>query len=187
MKTKKLYVGLLLVAMLAPCIGTSGVERKKETKKDEKTETTKGKVTKYDKLLKKPGVVSAKGEFVTLHKIDKKVYLEYPLKYVGRRILIGGTVSSVSNPTFINVGYKYSNPLHLQVELQDSSVIFNKPNTSATLNSNDPGLRAAFEKNYTPKFYKRFPIAAYTPDSTAVGRKLTGRRLSKDWQMARLI
>ena len=176
MKTKKLYVGLLLAAMLAPCIGTSGVERKKETKKDEKTETkkdektetTKGKVTKYDKLLKKPGVVSAKGEFVTLHKIDKKVYLEYPLKYVGRRILIGGTVSSVSNPTFINVGYKYSNPLHLQVELQDSSVIFNKPNTSATLNSNDPGLRAAFEKNYTPKFYKRFPIAAYTPDSTAV-------------------
>ena len=41
MKTKKLYVGLLLAAMLAPCIGTSGVERKKETKKDEKTETKK--------------------------------------------------------------------------------------------------------------------------------------------------
>ena len=168
MKTKKLYVGLLLVAMLVPCIGISGTERKKDTKKNEKTDTTKKKVNTYDKLLKKPGVVTAKGEFVTIHKIDKKVYLEYPLKHLGRRILIGRTVSSVSNPTFVNVGYKYADPLHLQVELQDSSVIFNRPNTSATLNSNDPGLRAAFEKNYTPKLYKRFPIAAYTPDSTAV-------------------
>ena len=41
MKTKKLYVGLLLAAMLAPCIGTSGVERKQDTKKDDKTETNK--------------------------------------------------------------------------------------------------------------------------------------------------
>ncbi len=164
MKTKKLYVGLLLVAMLAPCIGMSGAERKKNTTKNEKTSTTK----KYDKLFKKPGVVTAKGEFVTIHKVDKKVYLEYPLKHLGRRILIGGTVSSVSNPTFVNVGYKYTDPLHLQVELQDSSVIFNRPNTSATLNSDDFGLRAALEKNYTPKLYKRFPITTYSPDSTAV-------------------
>ena len=36
MKTKKLYVGLLLVAMLVPCIGISGTERKKRNRRVER-------------------------------------------------------------------------------------------------------------------------------------------------------
>lgn len=172
----KLYVGLLMVALLVSCLEMTGTERKRSKKKTlvEKTDTVKKKkVSKYDKLLKKTGVVTAKGDFVTIHKTGNKVYLEYPLKYMGRRILVGGTVSSTSDPIFLSVGYKYKAPLHLQVILQDSIVLLNKPNTAATLNSDDPGLQEAYEKNYKPNLYKRCPVVAYNADSTAVVFEVT--------------
>lgn len=52
MKTKKLYVGLLLVAMLVPCIGISGTERKKDTKKTKKRTRQRKKLTRTTNYLK---------------------------------------------------------------------------------------------------------------------------------------
>ena len=172
MRLGKLWVVLSLATLLAVPNAEAGIfGGKRSKKKSEKTEqtdsTSKKKESKYEKLLK--NAVTAQGDFVTLHKVNNtKIYLEYPLKHIGRRILIGGTVASVSDPTYVSVGYKYVDPLHLQVELRDTLLVFNEPNAAATLNSNDPGLKVAFEKNFIPRLYKQCPILAYNEDSTAV-------------------
>lgn len=173
---KRCFVALFVVAMLVPCLFVNGGERKKNKKKANvvQTDTMKKKsVSKYDKLLKKTGVVTAKGEFVTIHKIGDKIYFEYPVKYFGREILMGSTVASSGFARMVNVGYKYQGPQHLVVEMKDSTVFFNVPNTKAYLNSEDPGLQEAMDKNFVPNLYKKFPIAAYSADSSSVVFEVT--------------
>lgn len=171
MKKRTLLLAILSAAMLV-IPHTDALCAAKKRKKTAETEQTapkekKESAGKYDKLLK--NAVSAKGDFITLHNVDgKKIYMEYPLKYLGRRILVGGTVSAVSNPTHVNVGYKHTAPIHLQVDKRDSTLLLNRPNTSATLNSSDEGMKHAFERNFIPKLYKACPILAYNRDSSAV-------------------
>ena len=56
-------------------------------------------------------IVSAKGDFLTLHKTDNKLYVELPVKTIGKEILVAVTLSSISNPQLGMVGFKNSNPV----------------------------------------------------------------------------
>ena len=159
---------LLVLAMLAPAMPIFGGERKKKKNKTEQTVPEVKKKSKYDELLKKPDVVTAKGDFVTVHKIGQKIYFEYPLEYMGRDVLLGGTVSATSEPMFVNLGFKYQNPMLLEVVMQDSTVFFNKKNIAFSPGSDEAWVRKAVEKNFIPRLYKRFPVVAYNADSTAV-------------------
>ena len=175
-RVKFIFVFLSAVLFIIPWnsgVLAAGINKKKAAAtKQEAPKSTKDTVSKYDKLLK--NAVSAQGGFITLHKVGcKKIYMEYPMKYLGRRILIGGTVSAVSNPAYVNVGYKHTSPIHLQVDMRDTLLLLNKPNTAATLNSSDEGLKCAFAQNFIPKLYKPCPILAYNRDSTAVLVEIT--------------
>ena len=148
---------------------TFGADRKrKKDKTEQKSEEVVKKKSKYDELLKKPNIVTAKGDFVTVHKIGGKIYFEYPLKYMGRDVLLGGTVSATSEPMFVNLGFKYQNPMLLEVVIQDSTVFFNKKNVAYSRGTDEAWARKAVERNFIPRLYKRFPVAAYNIDSTAV-------------------
>lgn len=167
---KKIYVLLLLLAIM----GSSCTFVRKITGKSKKAET--GKVTKkskYDELLKKPGVVTAKGDFVTVHRIGEKIYFEYPLKYMGREVLLGGAVAATSESVFIEAGYKYKNPMLLEVVIQDSIVFFNKKNIAFSADTKEKWVQKAVERNFIPRLYKHFPVAAYNTDSTAVVIEVT--------------
>lgn len=154
---------------MAPCILTFGADRKrKKDKTEQKSEEVVKKKSKYDELLKKSNVVTAKGDFVTVHKIGGKIYFEYPLKYMGRDVLLGGTVSATSEPMFVNLGFKYQNPMLLEVVIQDSTVFFNKKNVAYSRGTDEAWARKAVERNFIPRLYKRFPVVAYNTDSTAV-------------------
>ena len=48
----------------------------------------------YDKLFKDKKVTTAKG-FITLHKLDNKIYFELPIKVMNRDILLGSTLSLI--------------------------------------------------------------------------------------------
>ncbi|WP_303180501.1 zinc-dependent metalloprotease [uncultured Butyricimonas sp.] len=166
---RKFYVLLLILAIMAPCMLTLGADRKrKKDKTEQKSEEVVKKKSKYDELLKKSNVVTAKGDFVTVHKIGGKIYFEYPLKYMGRDVLLGGTVSATSEPMFVNLGFKYQNPMLLEVVIQDSTVFFNKKNVAYSRGTDEAWARKAVERNFIPRLYKRFPVAAYNIDSTAV-------------------
>ena len=97
---------------LVPLAGESYVgelfkKKKKKAETEEVKPPVKKKKDKYEVLMKSSGIVTAKGDFLTIHKVGQKIYLEYPLKYIGRDILVGGTLSATSEPLALNVGYKY--------------------------------------------------------------------------------
>lgn len=181
---KKLYVMLLLVVMCVPCLKMTGAERKKKVK-TEQTDTTKKKPeSKYDKLLKKNGVQTAKGDFVTVHKIGQKIYFEYPLEYIGREVLLGSTVKTTSSALLVMLGYKEKGTKHLKFELQDSSIWVVQPN-AALVRERDETLaeKKAFDRAYTSKFYNKFAIETYNNDSTAVVFDATNLLKNKDLNM----
>ena len=106
---KKMYVLLLIVALAIPCLVVNGADwkKKKKTEKTEQSESKKEKPkSKYKKFMERPGLETVRGEFLAFHRNGEKIYVEYPLKHMGREILLGSTLSRVSNPQFVNVGYK---------------------------------------------------------------------------------
>lgn len=113
---KRWYVVILLMAVLLPCFAvTKGDKKKKSKNKVEQPETVKKKVSKYDKLLVRAGVETAKGGFVTVHKIGQKIYFEYPLKYMGREVLLGSTVKSTSDALLVTLGFKSAGTLAFKI------------------------------------------------------------------------
>ncbi|MCB6974707.1 MULTISPECIES: zinc-dependent metalloprotease [Butyricimonas] len=175
---RRLSSFLLLLTLLVPVAGESyagGLFKKKKKKvtTEEVKEPVKKKKSKYEKLVQTPGIVTAKGDFLTIHKVGQKVYLEYPLKYMGRDILVGGTLSATSEPLLLNVGYKYSAPVLYRVVKKDSSIVFNKPNLAATMGENKEWVKKAMEKSYIDIPAKSFTVHSYNADSSAVVIEVT--------------
>ncbi|MDD7088429.1 MAG: zinc-dependent metalloprotease [Bacteroidales bacterium] len=169
-------INTVLATCIALCILLSGYDatasqlfRKKTKENTVSASASKPsastKTSPYKKLMKEV-TDSARGGFVTLYRTKKdKIYMEFPKKYLGRRMLIGGTISSVSDPAFLNIGLKYNAPLCLQVELKDTTVFLIESQEGAT--SSDSLMRKAMEKNYVPKTYARLS-ATPSKDSSAV-------------------
>lgn len=111
---KKLYL-LLLVALCGAMISPA-VAKKKNKKKASTEATTKKekKETKYDKLFKDKKVTTAKG-FITLHKLDNKIYFELPIKVMNRDILLGSTIVETTDNQFGCVGEKSGDPFLIRL------------------------------------------------------------------------
>jgi len=119
----------------------------------------------YGKLMKDV-VATAEGPFITLHRTAKdKILAEYPVELLGRELLVGGTVSSVSDAGGMAVGMKQNPPLCLRIERQDSLVVLVKPTVRAV--TKDPSMAAAMQRNYYPSIYRRIPLT-WSSDSSAV-------------------
>lgn len=126
------------------------------------------KKSKYAKFFEGKKYDAAKGKFISLYKTDSKVYFELPLKYLGREMLLGATISSVSDPTYLNVGLKNSTPLYLRFELQDSSIVAKVPNSNYFPYGLNEREKKVLALNYRDPAFAAFKIECYTPDSTAV-------------------
>ena len=163
-----LLVTALLVIVTANDLSAAGKKRKKEKDKTEKADTLKK--TPYEKLLAKSGRETAKGEFLTLHKIEGKLYVELPLKYLGRDMLIASTTSESSNSQLATVGYKSNDPVHVKFAKIDTLIVLQSVN--ATIEG-DQGLSAALSRNYMDHFLKKYKIEAYNADSSAVVMDMT--------------
>ena len=138
---------------------------KKVTLSDNVSKDSKDKIAKF---FEKKKYDSAKSKFITLYKTDGKVYFELPLKYLGRDMLLGATISAVSDPTYLSVGMKNSKPIHLRFERQDSSIVAKTPNTVVYDHDLDARERKVLELNYRDPAFASFEIKAYNADSTAV-------------------
>lgn len=179
MNIKSILLSLAAAAMLVPCTVTAAAP-KSHKKKKAKTEVAapeqkpapKKKVTPYDKLMKDVKV-KATGETFSLYRTSKdKIYMELPKKFMGRKMLVGGTITAGSNPSYVNVGYKYNNPSWFQIDLVDSLVVLSAPGLNAT--STDPGMQEALKRSYSPKILRRMAVAAMSKDSSAVIFDVTG-------------
>ena len=111
---------------------------------------------------------TVKSNFITLHKVDGKLYFEIPMKYLGREMLFASTLTSTSSNDFCDVGYKQNDPLHVRFTKIDSTIYLNEVNAFVTSNPKEPSLQKAIDKNFADAVLYSYKIAAYTPDSTAV-------------------
>ena len=166
---------LLLVTVIAMMAVLPADARKK------KKEAPKPPKSAYQKLMDKAGRVSATGAFVSLHKIQGKLYVELPLKYCGRDFLIASTTSKSSNSKLAMVGYKQHDPMCVCFNKKDSAIVLQNVNTSTVA---DNELQLAFKRNYANPIIKSYKIEAYNADSTSVVFDMTDMFVSDQKELS---
>ncbi|MDR1527095.1 MAG: zinc-dependent metalloprotease [Dysgonamonadaceae bacterium] len=162
----KLFVFLLIAAM-SPAIAMpaeAGLFKKKKAKESVKVDPPKKPDTPWEKLFKNKKPQSAKSAFISLHKMDGKLYFEIPLKYLNREMLLASTLSEISTTGLGDIGYKSKTPLHVTFTQNDSTIHLRQIATEATTDS----LQVALSRTFNNPILYSYPIKAYNPDSSAV-------------------
>lgn len=95
---------------------------------DDKSKSKPKKETKYDRLFKDKKVETARSKFITVYKLDNKIYFELPRTLLKKQMLLGGRITSTTDPTTVTVGSTSSNPVLFYFDIQDSSVVMKTPN-----------------------------------------------------------
>ena len=127
---------------------------KKKKKQENKTE----KKDAYERFLTGNKRVSSSSTFMTLHTLDSKVFIELPKSSMGRDMLVGATISSVSNPKLGDLGFKNSNLVHVRFVEKDSSVVMQVVNTDLFFDKNDKNAEQASKLNYDNLDFFTFPV-----------------------------
>lgn len=161
MRNKSLTITQLLRAfVLVLFIGLSvneaqaGFLFKKKKKQEDKTE----KKDAYERFLTGNKRVSSSSTFMTLHTLDSKVFIELPKSSMGRDMLVGATISSVSNPKLGDLGFKNSNLVHVRFVEKDSSVVMQVVNTDLFFDKHDKSAEQASKLNYDNLDFFTFPV-----------------------------
>ena len=160
-----LFLSLALVAAAPAEAGIfSFLHKKKKTEK--KAEPKK---TPYEKILTDRPIQTASGPLMKLHKSDGKLYLDIPKANLGKDLLIGATIASISNPSLGNVGFRNSNPVHFRFIQKDSTVVMDIVNTEL-LTTAEPTkeIAASIKQNYKNLSFLSFPIKGWSKDSASV-------------------
>ena len=172
MTKRSIILILIAAALLVPSTDAAASVFKKKKKKAQ-TEATaaqkpapKKKQTPYEKLMKEVADSACGGTFNLYRTSKDKIYMGFPRNMMGRRMLVGSTITATSNPAYLNVGYKYVKPTYFQIDLKDSLVVLSVPGANAT--SSDPGMQTALERSYIPKVLRRIAVQATSKDSSEV-------------------
>ena len=173
MTKRSIILALIAAALLVPSTDAAAFPFKKKKKKKAQTEAVtapkpapKKKQTPYEKLMKEVADSACGGTFNLYRTSKDKIYMGFPRNMMGRRMLVGSTITATSNPSYLNVGYKYAKPTYFQIDLKDSLVVLTVPGTNAT--SSDPGMQTALERSYIPKILRRIAVHATSKDSSEV-------------------
>lgn len=137
--------------------------------KTEKAAIDAKKETDYEKLFKKEHKVT-KG-LITLHQIDGKVYFEFPVELFNREMLIGSTVTKISDNGNAVVGSKPTSPLHIVFTKNKTNVQLREVNSEYIAGSQT--IDEALRKSTLSAILDNQKIMAYNSDSTAVVFEMT--------------
>lgn len=161
------------VAMLLLVPLTMTARKKKTTSVNKETK----KETVYEKLFKGKDCETREG-MITLHKTDGKIYFEIPLSLLGREMLIGSTITSITDNNFGSVGEKPKTPLYVTFMKTDSVVSLCE--LSARYYTPDENIAKRLEESHRPAIMQVFPIKAYSADSSAVVIDMTDYLVSDE-------
>ena len=159
---------ILLLLLLFSMVATSGAAFpfSKRKKKAQSTQTEKK--SAYERALTEQLTESVRGSFVSFHKTDGRILMELPKQSLGRDMIIGVTISSVSNPKMGDLGFKNSNLVHVRFIEKDSSVVMQVVNTDLFVPKNQPSATLAARLNYDNLDFFSFPIKAHNDSTGAV-------------------
>lgn len=166
MKCRVIFVILAIL-----CAVTSVDARGKVKKKSGQEVQREQPDSKYQKLFQGKACETVKG-MITIHKTDGKVYFEFPLALLGREMLLGSTVSEITDNRFAIVGEKPYDPLHIVFTRVDSLVSLRL--VSSGFVSGDKNIAERIKESTVPAILRNFEVKAYNPDSTAVVIDMTG-------------
>lgn len=144
----------LLVGCLAMLTGASIAQTPKEE-------------TPYTKLFKGKTTKTKKG-MITLHKTEGKLYFEFPVKLLGKNMLLGSVAESVSNPDDAAAGEQAHEPLCIYFTQIDSTIHIKRSVFASVTDKEDGNLQTALDKNNISPILGSFKILAVSPDSQSV-------------------
>jgi hypothetical protein len=159
---------LLLSALLTCTLAFASTDKADEKKDTAKVESS------YDKLFKKEHE-KASG-LLTFHKVEDKLYLELPVNLLGRNMLMGSTVSAISDNANAIVGSKPKDPLPFSFSVSGKKLCMEIPSDTYVIQ----GKQTSASSNLLKPVYKTFEIKAYSNDSTAVVVDVTDLFLSDE-------
>ncbi len=127
--------------------------------------------TAYDRLFADKAFETSESDFITLHKIDKKLYFEMPLEYFGREMVLSSAASETSNSVFVDMAHRTM--MHVKFKLVDSLVYLQRVNTTTTYDAKEKNIKSAIEANSLDVVVEAFKISAFKPDQTTVVFEVT--------------
>lgn len=89
---------MVFILLLSGFCTLAGERKAKKNKQEEK------RPGKYEQLFKGKVCTTVSSDFMTLHKVDEKLYFEMPLRLFGREMLLSSSVSKTSNNMAAVVG-----------------------------------------------------------------------------------
>lgn len=181
---KKIYF-LLCLFFLYPSVdvssnGNAGLFRKKKNSKTEQDSTkTKKRVLTYTKMfINDKSCQTEKGNFLTLHKVKNKVYLEISKSIFNREMLLASTISEASDNNLGVIGYKPKPPMHIKFMQLDSTLYLSKVNISPSFDEENPFLSKAMKLSSLDPILNSYKVVCNNLDSTAVVADVTSLFLS---------
>lgn len=171
MMTKKLLLLVLFCVALGSFFAEASNVSKKRKKQEKITETKseKKKKSNYDDFLADKDRKEAKG-VMTLHWVKEKLFLEMPMEFLGREMLLGSTISKISDNGEALVGQKVVDPLLVVFELGDSTnqVLMRKVAVEKVAGESDANIACALKYSNTSTIIDRFVLRTYNNDTTTV-------------------
>lgn len=147
-------------------------ERKPRTENTEKKDTTaRKKVSKYDRTFirdKRCVTARCEGGFMTVHKVNGKVYLEIPKEYLGREMLIASTITGSSAADLASIGYKPQAPMHTRFTLVDTTIFLNEVNILPDYDKHNLPMKKAVELSSSDPILGSYKVFCFSNDSSAV-------------------
>lgn len=172
MKMLKTFACLLL----ATTVTAAAVAKDKKSGRRKAVVETAAKDTTVDSLRNKsrkpyesvitPDAETVRG-LVTLHKVKSKYYMELPYSVMDAQMLLAARVSGISNNRDIIAGRMPHDPLLIRWSADDDKVYLHTVDCSAVCDSAE-SIAPGFERNKIDPVMQAFPIAAVSPDSSAV-------------------
>ena len=159
----------LLVLLLCLTAATATAKKPKSSaSKKAESSAEKPKESDYDKLFKEKHTV-ADGMF-RLHDVKGKLYFEIPDSLFGREMLLGSTISEVSDNAAATTGSKSDYPLHVVFTRNDRSVQLRTVNCENITDETGASraLAEAVKRNMADPILRNYKIEAWNRDSTAV-------------------
>ena len=157
---------IVFAALSAFCMPVSGAYNPDEVK-----DTVEVKKSEYDKLLGEPHETAS--GLLDLHLVKEKLYMEVPFGLLGRHMLLGSTVSKISDNTNAIVGSKPQDPMHFTFSVTGKKLCMEVPADSYI-------TRKGGTADFLNPLYRTFDIKAFNNDSTALVVDVTDLFLSDE-------
>ena len=157
---------LLICACLAVAFPAAVQAKANKKSSKSKTEQVAPKpLSDYEKLFNGKKTHTEKG-LITLHEVEGRLYVEFPLSLIGKDLLIGSTISGLTDNRFMSVGEKPRAPMQVTFELDGKKLSMCKRRFDLTASGTD--MQEALRRNTLLGIMSNFDIKAYSPDKSAV-------------------